>query len=272
MSDHLDLDALADAVDGEPDPHLATCTDCSRRLTELRSAQLQVSAALAGLPAPPLPVGLSERLTDSLRPATASVTTLPGPRHQQRRWLLPVAAAAVLVLGGIGYGVTALRPTGTSSTASAAKAAAPAAGRPFVSNDSGADYSGRDSLAAAVPRLLTGAPAAAGAESNQDSRLSAAAPPAAAAPLRSGADVAPADPLARLRTDPGRAECLAALLPPDDPSVQPLALDYARFRGVPALVVVLPGSVAHKLDVFVVGAGCARSADGTLFYASVDAP
>ena len=63
-----------------------------------------------------------------------------------------------------------------------------------------------------------------------------------------------------------------ALLPPDDPSVQPLAIDYASFRGQPAMVVVLPGSVADKLDVFVVGPGCSRANDSVLFYTSVDKP
>ncbi|MCU1591491.1 MAG: hypothetical protein JWP11_2747, partial [Frankiales bacterium] len=81
-----------------------------------------------------------------------------------------------------------------------------------------------------------------------------------------------ADPLARLRSNAGLAECLLALLPPDDPSVKPLALDYGSYKGTPAMVVVLPGSAPRKLDVFVVGPGCSRANDSTLFYTSVDKP
>ena len=286
MSDHLDLDALADLVDAPaPDEHLAACAECAGRLDGLHAAQARVTAALAALSDPPLPDGLADRLTAQLGRAgdgdiSASVTTLPERNDAtKRRWLLPAAAAAVLLLALGGYATQRGGRPGVSTSASGSAASAPRAAAPTITNNSGADYSGQQALAAAVPQLLAG---------KANGRVAAAAPAAptasASAPVvpapaagtgsapaedLSSQQVAPADPLAPLRTGPGLAGCLQALLPPNDPSAAPLAIDYGSFRGTPALVVVLPSSIAGKLDVFVVGADCAPSHDSTLFYASV---
>ena len=84
---------------------------------------------------------------------------------------------------------------------------------------------------------------------------------------------APDPALDRLRTADGLAACLAALLPPDDTSVRPLAVDYAAYQGQPALVVLLPADDApEKVDVFVVGAGCTVGDDQTLFFTRLDRP
>ena len=279
MTEHLDLDALADVLAGEPVPaHLAGCAACTAELDELRAADAQVSAALHGLADPPLPAGLAERLDAALareaRGSAAGVTLLPTARNRRAARWLPAAAAAVLVIGGIAYGVTQLggEQQTAGSSASAGKAAATPA---VVRNATGTDYTGRADLAAAVPRLLAGttlsvaapaAPAAGvggSAQSDNAQRTAGSVP----GPARAAA----ADPLAGLRADPGLADCLAALLPPEDPSVRPLALDYGEFRGKPAMVVVLPGTRAKSLDVFAVGPGCSRANDSVLFYTSVPA-
>ena len=78
MSEHLDLDALADVLadgpyghgdgggtgrsSGERAAHLASCAGCTGRLTELEVAVGHVAGALAALPEPELPAGLAERL------------------------------------------------------------------------------------------------------------------------------------------------------------------------------------------------------------------
>ena len=275
MTSHLDLDALADRL-AEPsaeDPtstHLAGCAPCRGDLEALRAASERISADLAGLPAPVLPADLAERLASSLvetQPAGGgTVTTLPERRTPQRRWL-PAAAAVVLLLAGAGFALSRLGGHGGGSSTSAAGAPA-ATGKAVdvVRNSSGTDYTSRATLAAAVPQLLTG---------SANGALTAQAPVAGAAPQPSSADAqtrAAVDPLARLRDNAGLAECLLALLPPDDPSARPLAIDYASFRGAPAMVVVLPSTLPGKLDVFVVGPGCSRANDSTLFYASVDKP
>jgi hypothetical protein len=293
--DHLDLDELADAIaaDDVPDgtaAHLADCATCRAALDELRVASARISTDLAALPAPTLPEDVAARLGGALSAApreaaevpasSASVTTLPtAARWSPQRWL-PAAAAIVLLLAGAGYGISRLpggSDSNTASSGSAAKAAAaPEVG--IVRNSSGADYLDRASLTAALPQLLAGT-----ATAQRDAVAAApAAPLSGAAPVSSAAPTSgtgagattrmAADPLARLRDNAGLADCLLALLPPDDPSVRPLALDYASYRGTPALIVVLPSQLPRKLDVYVVGAGCSRANDSTLFYASVDKP
>ncbi|MDT7546782.1 MAG: hypothetical protein QOE99_2892 [Actinomycetota bacterium] len=283
MSEHLDLDALADAAAGEPTKetadHLAGCADCQAAVEEVRSAQTPVTAALAALPSPELPTEVAAALATALAAesratGTASVTTLPpASRSSARRWL-PAAAAVLILLAGAGYGISRL---GSSDNASSTSASGAASGKDsaalnVVRNDTGADYTGRAALAAAVPDLLAGTAAA------QQSRSTLRAPGPANAPLNAaGANPAATtsaagDPLARLRDNAGLADCLLALLPPDDPSVRPLALDYAQFKGSPALVVVLPSALPKKLDVFVVGPACSQANDSTLFYTSVDKP
>jgi hypothetical protein len=202
----------------------------------------------------------------------------PVPTAEERatpaRWRAAAAAVVVLLAGGL-YGISQLGNNSATTSSTAADSGAGAKAAPELAiarNNSGTDYTDRASLSAALPGLLSGAAA--------DSAMVAAAPPpsgsspAVGAPNRGAAPLAAsvADPLAPLRDTNGLAECLLALLPPDDPSVQPLAVDYASFRGQPAMVVVLPGSVADKLDVFVVGPGCSRANDSVQFYTSVDKP
>ena len=275
MTGHLDLDLLADVLADEPADvaaaHLADCAQCRDDLEALRAASGSVRSRLAALPAPMLPPEVAARLARSVgetQPGTGggSVTTLPARRSGQRRWL-PAAAAVVLLLAGAGFALTRLTAHGRSSSTSAAGAAAPSEKAvDVVRNSSGTDYTSRGALAAALPALLAGTAGTA---------MSANAPVAGAAPRPRSADTqtrATADPLARLRDNAGLAECLLALLPPDDPAARPLAIDYASFRGAPAMVVVLPSTLPRKLDVFVVGPACSRANDSTLFYASVDKP
>jgi hypothetical protein len=285
VSEHLDLDALADAAAGEPTQeaaaHVLACGQCRQALEEVRAAQGSVAAALAALPAPDLPTEVAASISaalasESRATGTASVTTLPAS-GRARQWL-PAAAAVVLLLAGAGYGISRLGSSGSSNSASSAGAASAkdsARSLNVVRNDTGTDYTGRAALAAAVPDLLAGT----AATEQSRSTLTAPAPAGGQAP-QNGAGINPSagtlaaavDPLARLRDNAGLADCLLALLPPDDPAVRPLALDYAQFKGAPAMVVVLPSTLPNKLDVFVVGPGCSRANDSTLFYASVDKP
>lgn len=296
---HLDLDALADALAGEPDDtgHLAGCASCTSRLGELAAAEQRVSAVLAGLPAPALPDDVAQRLTAALaaEPAltaspeepgaptsAAAVTTLPH-RTARHRWLPAAAAAAVLVLGAGGLGLAFLPSGGGDESASVAAGAGVA---DLPTSDSGTDYADEAAVTQVLPGLLGGTAAAGeysadsgtsrsmaeglttdgtgagGANESgpaQDSALSAQAPAAA-------------DPLERLRTPEGLADCLGALLPPDEPDVQPIALDYAQFSGRPALAVVLPDPDPEKVAVFVVGPGCTAQDESLLTFLRLDAP
>lgn len=207
-------------------------------------------------------------------------------------WLPSVAAAAVLVLAG-GLGWTLLQgqgsPESVDSTAAgggaglsrdagsdARTAAAPAR------NDSGIDYADEQQRAATLPDVLAGT-ATAGPPTEAlppDAASADAAGPAAAQTEEDRArqhgpqQVGPAgdDALARLRDPAALDDCLSALRPPDQPELAPLALDHARFRGEPALAVVLPDPDPAVLSLFVVGPGCTATDEQLKLFTRVERP
>lgn len=270
---HLDLDALADvlAEEGPAPEHLRGCARCAAELAALRAALGPVEADLAALPpVPPVPEGLDARLRSAVTAAGASSTTvLPGTapttleQARSRRRVLAaaggLAAAAVLVVGG----ALLLHRGGSGSGGTAASARSTPTSFPVSST--GSDYRSNAALQAALPRLL----------SSRSTLDRAAAPKArSAAPVPATAGSAASgrpDPLAALRTPQGLASCLAGLSDPTDPGV-PLALDYAAYKGSPALVVVLPSTRAGKVDVWVVGAGCTQQDSRLLLYLRADRP
>jgi hypothetical protein len=261
VSDHLDLDALADVLaDGHEPAHLAACDACRGRLADLKAALPQVAQALAAVPLPEPPTDLAARLSGAIAREAAPAPTNVLPMVRARtRWLpalAGVAAAAVLVTGG----VLLLQKSPASKTSTDASTTG------YRVNTTGTDYTAKD-LPAALPGLLAGtAPERAAAGTLTAPQFAPASPlPTGLGDTTTDSTKAAApDPLADLRTTAGLARCLASLTDPSDSGL-PLALDYATFQGTPALVVVLPSSKADKVDVLVVPAGCAR-ADGQVLY------
>lgn len=305
--DHLDLDALADVLAGErpDDPHLRRCASCTDRLAELQAAEVSVVASLATLPDPELPEGLAARLEAALRAepalsaaagaagaevssvrrrpgASASVTTLPARR---RPWLPAAAAAAVLVLAGAlawpvlqgsGSGADiAAGGAGGAQTESADEVGAAQAAS-AVRNQSGIDYADEAQRDDALPQVLAGTATSpdALAALPESGRATEPVPPEPGGPPPDGpvSSGVAADPLARLREPAALEDCLSALRPAGEDDVEPLALDYARFQGAPALAVVLPGDAPDKLTLFVVGAGCSSEDEQLLLFARPDRP
>jgi hypothetical protein len=233
----------------------------------------RLSAALAAEPAlPPEPVAT----------ASVSVTALPARSPRRRGWL-PAAAAAVLLVTGGGLGYALLSSAGVGGGSADSTAAGGGAGLDLVLNASGTDYADAAAVAGVLPGVLAGSAGATAlspmsvpdAESRsleEGSATSSADEREAAGTGQAPEPASAVDPLARLRTVDGLADCLAALLPPDEPEVQPLALDYAQFRGQPALAVLLPDPEPDTLSVFVVGPGCSRADDSLLQFLRVDAP
>lgn len=272
MNRHLDLDALADVLAGERDPHLEECPACRARLAELSAALPSVSAALAALPDPVPPGDLELRLATAVDEArgAAPANVLPLVRRRTR-WLPAlgaVAAAAVLVTGGV------LLTQGGGGGVSSDTAASPLRARGYAVNDTGANYTATPgSLSAALPGLLSGNAERTGAEDRAAAPTPLAQRFASKAAQSPGAAVPPAapDPLAPLRSTAGLARCLASLTDPGADGL-PLALDYASFNGAPALVVVLPSSKPDKVDVFVVPAGCAQADGRVLFFTRLPKP
>lgn len=294
VPEHLGLDGLADHLAGEVDAsqHLDRCGGCRARLAELAGTEQLVVTALRSLADPPLPAAVGDRLTDALaaepavQPDAAATATaaLPSPRdatvvpltdrRRRRTWVPAAAAGLVLAAGGlIGYAVVAGGQQDEAQTSAASAGADGStesrAGFPTVA--SGLDYADTAALTAALPALLDG--------SADRSGLAAAQPPAAPGPAAAqppagpSAVTAPAgDPLARLRDPTALAECLTVVLDPANPDERPLALDYATYRGQPALAVVLPDPDPARLSVFVVGPACSPADDDLLYFTRVPRP
>jgi hypothetical protein len=277
MTGHLDVDALADALaaesDGQPLPeHLQTCSGCASALAELRTALGAVATDLAGLPpVPPVPQAL-ERSVAPTPPVGATtvlpeVTSLDARPRSSSRWLLVaggIAAAAVLVVGG---GLL----LASNSTDSSSQSQSAASRNRFPISATGADYRSPAALQAALPQLLKGRPEALDSVAAPTRASGVTVPKAASNAAPNAAPNAVADPLARLRTTQGLASCIASLTDPSDPGV-PLALDYASYRGQPALVVVLPAAKPSKVDIWVVGADCRQPDSDLLVYVKADRP
>ena len=182
--------------------------------------------------------------------------------------LLAVAAVAVGVLA-VSAGVVALIRRGPGDTAATSSSALARQSPPTAAAQGGAtdsaagvptsssntDFADPGALAVALPGLL-GAP-----------RAVDGGPPA---PTLQQQETT-ADPLARLRDPVERAGCLAGLSAAAPDGI-PLALDYARYAGAPALVAVLPATVAGQVEVVVVGAACRPGAPAVLFSTRLPAP
>ena len=262
MSEHLDLDQLADVLAGDDAarPHLADCEQCRTELARLQQALPAVTTALAGLSLPAQPADLDDRLARALRPAPVADLE----QRRASRWVRPmaalsgIAAVAALVFGGIVV-------LGDDNGRDADRTAADSAESALKTSSTGSAYR-KDGklLAQQLPALLSGsAPVAAEA--------APAAPQTLMTDKAAGGVRATEDPLARLRTTAGLAACLSALTPPGQVAL-PEAIDYATFEGSPALVVVLPGVKTERVDVFVVGPGCAAADAGLLYFGSFDRP
>jgi hypothetical protein len=277
----VDLDRLADyvggALDGTPDAdtvaHLvATEPSWADAYTELVVADASVRADLSVLArtAEPMPAAVAARLTAALvgpppprvdpPPARPAAGRPPGRPEQRRRrrWLVGLSVAAAVVAFGLtgSIALPALLSGGLSSRSGRSDTAAKA---PAASTLGGS---------AAAPRLL-----ATGDDYNPTRARGFASRPGAVQaepPLRNQATdaggtkenapaaTAPAvpDPLRRLADPAALAVCLAAIT--REYGGRPTVVDYARFQGTPALVVVLAGAFGNPVRqwVVVVGSRC----------------
>lgn len=284
MSAHLDLDALADLLAGEgtePDvAHVSGCPACSAALVDLDAAVVPVAAALAALPAPPVPDDLDARIHAALvaageldpaplagrggpagatgdapaRTGSRTVVDLPRRPRAAPAWLLrsAAAAAAVLVLGSGALLVSRVGGGSSDDSASTAAGSAGSASSEATAPLSSAFVPGAGAEDVGVPASSSGADyAPAGA-------LEAALP----AVLRGGApSQRPVDPsLARLRDRAELEACVAAL----PSSAGLLAVDAGTYAGAPALLAVLSGPTPATLEVYVVGASCRAGAADVL--------
>ncbi len=251
--DGHDLDRLADHVAGLLDPAddarvtqlVDTDPAWARAYADLVAAQPMLDSALAGLGgAVPMPVDVADRLDTALaaQARTATVVELDA-RRRRRRFAVAtsaVAAAVVLVVGGStvlsalggGAGTSSLNSGGAGTAGDTRpQAAAPqaASGLPPVLR-SGTNYTPANLGSAGAQKAAAPGPAAAGAQGRSE--------------VDSGAS--------RLDDPAALAACLSAVVARY--GGQPTLVDYARYQGQPAVIVVLATGSTRR--VVAAGTSC----------------
>ena len=301
---HPDLDALAalqadapEATDGTR-AHVAGCARCSAELAALDRVPTALAAAGAVGPMPvevvtAVDAALAAEAAEAAEAAQSeaggaagpadlaparTVTPLPTGRERSPVGMrvLQAAAVVVLLLAGVGVGVSALGGGGGSDDSSAGGATRATADKAAESGAYPLTASGRDWTADAVaqdaPKLLDGTLAPPVAAQSLRERF--------AAPSRDdsgGADggsdqastpaPATAGSAARLAGGPALAECVAALA---DGPVTPLAVDIATWQQQPAAVIVLPQpDDPTAVEVWVVAPTCSTADAKLLYYANL---
>jgi hypothetical protein len=280
----VDLDLLADYAAGVLEPpaaaevtHLISSDPAwTRAHADLVHADAAVSAELrayAQAPVEPMPADVAARIDDALRAAGSTnvvpITAAAGgrgarsrPRHAsaasagRRRFatrLATAAAAAAAVIGGVavvqnlGGDVARDSPAGGMGS--------------HAESDQGAGVGGDPAAPEAPPTLYEGGPVVFATGANYEfgslSQFPSTVPRPAAAPslgegLASGDDkvVVPGDRVGppRLNDKVSLRECLAAIAAEHPGRV--LAVDYARFEGQAALIVLVEAPTAFASGRF----------------------
>ncbi|GAA3229081.1 hypothetical protein ACFO1B_25765 [Dactylosporangium siamense] len=279
-----DFDLLADfvggALDGTPEADdvrrlVSTDEAWAEAYGALVTAEVAVRDRLTALGAEPLPVpaDVAHRLNAALQDAV--VAPRPGApvldlararearRHRRQRWAIGLAtAAAVLICGGFGVPlvvsgqhdkgdtVTSNADGGGKGEAAPQSAPSPVGSggtRSSIRSDAALVASGQDYGPGTVGQLAKVSPPAAAmaGEGSGNADTSKSGKP----------EDVPAE-LRRLRDPVARAACLNAVV--GEYGGQVALVDYARFEGQPALVVIVDGTRlgAGKRLVIAVGPDC----------------
>jgi len=277
---HLDLDVLAELDEGIAGPevanaaqaHLDGCTECKDRMAQLRTTR----ALLSALPAEAMPAAVQARISDALEHAsTQSPATVVPIKGRARLWNSPAiagaaAVAAVVVLIGALVAGNVIR-RGDKSSSSTASAPLGATNQPKSAEGAatkewatGVNYTAA-TIPSLVPRLITGTPPAASGLSAGAGGSTASAP--GGGTVTDSQKALPATPApvpgvytqAEMRSNPAAVAACGRILAGGVPVV-PVAVDFGRYEGKPAVIFALPavGNTA-QLDVWVVRSACSAS-------------
>lgn len=273
----VELDLLAEYSAGLLEPEqaagierlVATDPAWAGTLAALTDATPRVQAALAGLGAVAAPADVVARLDAAIpRAAGAGATVVDistrrargeRGRRERRRWsrgalaATGVAAAIALIAGGVvlRHNPFGSRESGSTMSSGAAAVApdaasgkAPATGPAILAT--GTDYTPQTLLSVAGHRPAASQAEGPGvAENSASGQMRSAAMP---------------QPLARLTAAGDRQTCLNQVTA-EHGGGMPTMVDYARYQGEPAMVVVLSGPGAG--EVVVVGPDCGLPGSGT---------
>ena len=275
-SEHLDLDALAELEEGLVEPHAAdvarahveACEQCRGEVSRLRTTR----ALLSALPPEPMPVDVAARIDAALASADGveSGTIVP-LSARKRSWNTPaiagtVAAAAVVFLVAAIVAGTLVHGGKKNNQNTGSTAAAPSLGKSAPANTkewfTGTNYTA-STIATLVPKLVTQIPPTPSPSTfgGTNGGLAAGGPAQATTPKSTaGAATTPSYTQEQLRTSPAAILACGQILAGGVPTT-PVAVDFARYDGKPAVVFVLPavGHATTKLDVWVVRSTCSAS-------------
>jgi hypothetical protein len=301
MTRHASAEELALLAEGElrrrkaakVSAHVAVCTQC----TQVRAELTAVPAVLSGVPYPPLPVAVSVQVEAAIRvevnrriseaPATeAERGLLPARRRRQRAgavqrgWHLPglsvpatrlvAAGGAVVLVGGGGYLVASNLTSGVG-TSSSPSAAPPSTNQPMTAGPNvtygnpGSQHTihSVSSSMNFVPKQLRAQVLDAYHEAQVKGEAgnvslgrpgAPAAGPLQASPQQGNAQASGGGVGTRL------AGCMKAVA--DGRMV--LLLDFAKYDGKPAMIVVLGSTGTTQAEVIVTTDGCSATASDVL--------
>jgi hypothetical protein len=266
-SEDIDIERLADYAAGalprreaakvarlaEADPTVA------QMLAELTEGQQRAQASLRSLPSEPIPDDVATYVSAAWR-AEAGRTTARRGRPAARRWWRPatalagvaaaltaVAVAVSVLHAGSGTNARSAATNPQSGSGNALNSQLPAGPPGVLTLSSGTNYTQATLGAIAATRI-------AAADKNAFASGAKALQPLGGSPF--AAESVPAS-LDRLRGPNALAACLQALA-----AVQPgtvTSVDFARYEGIPALIVVIGAAAAHTHWVAVVGPDCGLS-------------
>lgn len=279
-ADHLSLDALAELQEGIADDadarrrHLDGCATCRQRAGQLRASR----ALLSTLPADPMPADVAARIDAALAAEpTPTARFTPGgdivPMRSRRTWLrgpnLAAAAAGVAVVGlaaalviGHAGGKSAPSAADKSTAGNGAGPLAAGVGPPSVKQwQTGANYTKVTQAGLVTGLVLRNPPPF---SPNRPQTGAQTGPTTSPTALSSGPESASysRDQLLDVPTIFACAKLLAGH------PVQPLAVDYARYDGAPAVILVLPAlnKSANELDVYAIRSTCSNDAGDLVFF------
>ena len=255
----VDLELLADyaggALDGTSAYHrvrrlVETQPEWATALGELRAADTLVRSDLAGYgrEPTPMPPDMADRLQSALRDEApvAPVVSLEKRRRRFRLAAASAVAASVVAIGSAGY-VGLLGSGMTGGEQSGGRTTAEDAAKAPEGQDAGSD-DGREKtaggLSGAYPVVVSG-------RDYQRDSLPTATTRGEAAPDAKAAATVPPD-LERLKAPDALSQCLTTIRSRYAGRVD--LVEFARFEGSPALIVVLTDGAVQR--VVVAGPDC----------------
>jgi hypothetical protein len=255
----LDESLLEETQTRQLDVHLQTCVDCRDQLGRIRATR----ALLSALPAEPMPTDVVRRIDAALTDAMQTATVLPATKR--RRWFTSPAfagvaaavaavglASALIVSRDNGSGGSNAEKGGAANTSSTPQhAAGLAAPQNTVKQwQTGANYT-PSNISVLVPGILAGTPTPVPSPAGED------ASPNTFSGTNTKSAATESYTREQLRSLPNLIACAKILNAGD--AVQPLAVDFANFKGKPATIVVIPthDDPAH-VDVWIIQTTCSN--------------